>query len=123
MDDVEQVCERIVLSTRAARGEGKIEDLKAIDREYEVHVWGRPTPWSVAWSTEACVSDGEGGHARADRDDVPREVLEVAASTGPRFDAFTPTRLRSRTSSSPSWNGLATTSIQRRSARRRWPDE
>ncbi|MGB1845837.1 MAG: ABC transporter ATP-binding protein, partial [Candidatus Poseidoniaceae archaeon] len=41
MDDVEQVCERIVLLHKGRLvAEGKIEDLKAIDREYEVHVWG-----------------------------------------------------------------------------------
>ena len=41
MDDVERVCENIVLLHKGKlAAQGKIEDLKAIDREVEIHVWG-----------------------------------------------------------------------------------
>ena len=41
MDDVERVCENIVLLHKGKlAAQGKIEDLKAIDKEVEIHVWG-----------------------------------------------------------------------------------
>jgi len=41
MDDVEKVCERIVMLHKGKLiAQGKIEDLKAIDREVEIHAWG-----------------------------------------------------------------------------------
>ncbi len=43
MDDVERVCENIVLLHKGKlAAQGKIEDLKAIDKEVEIHVWGSP---------------------------------------------------------------------------------
>ena len=42
MDDVEQVCQNIVLLHKGKlAAQGRIEDLKAIDREIEIHVWGK----------------------------------------------------------------------------------
>jgi len=41
MNDVERVCERIVMLHKGKLiAQGKIEDLKAIEREVEVHAWG-----------------------------------------------------------------------------------
>ena len=41
MDDVERVCQNIVLLHKGKlAAQGRIEDLKAIDRELEIHVWG-----------------------------------------------------------------------------------
>ena len=43
MDDVERACENIVLLHKGKlAAQGKIEDLKAIDKEVEIHVWGSP---------------------------------------------------------------------------------
>ena len=40
MEDVERVCDRIVLLHKGKlAAQGKIEDLKAIDKEIEIHVW------------------------------------------------------------------------------------
>jgi len=85
MDDVEQVCERIVLLHKGRLvAEGKIEDLKAIDREYEVHVWGAADAMERGMLDRGLRVRRQGRVMRVadDRDDVPREVLEVAASTG-----------------------------------------
>ena len=44
MEDVERVCENIVLLHKGKlAAQGKIEDLKAIDKEVEIHVWGHAT--------------------------------------------------------------------------------
>ena len=41
MDDVERVCENMVLLHKGKlAAQGKIDDLKDIDREIEIHVWG-----------------------------------------------------------------------------------
>jgi ABC-2 type transport system ATP-binding protein len=41
MDDVESICDRIVMIHQGKLiAQGKIEDLKAIDREIEISVWG-----------------------------------------------------------------------------------
>lgn len=41
MDDVERVCDNIILLHKGKlAAQGRIEDLKGIDREIEVHVWG-----------------------------------------------------------------------------------
>ena len=41
MDDVERVCDHMVLLHKGKlAAQGKIEDLKDIDREIEIHVWG-----------------------------------------------------------------------------------
>ena len=46
MEDVERVCENIVLLHKGKlAAQGKIEDLKAIDKEVEIHVWGHATKW------------------------------------------------------------------------------
>ena len=113
MDDVEQVCERIVLLHKGRLvAEGKIEDLKAIDREYEVHVWG------AADAMERGMLD------RGLRVRRQGRVMRVATTAtmcrarcskwppppAPKCVASTPTRPPWKTCSSPSWNGLATTS-------------
>jgi ABC-2 type transport system ATP-binding protein len=44
MEDVERVCENIVLLHKGKlAAQGRIEDLKAIDKEVEIHVWGGAT--------------------------------------------------------------------------------
>ena len=41
MDDVERVCDNIILLHKGKlAAQGRIEDLKGIDREIEIHVWG-----------------------------------------------------------------------------------
>ena len=41
MDDVEKVCDRIVMLHKGRLiAQGRIQDLKAIDREIEIHAWG-----------------------------------------------------------------------------------
>lgn len=53
MNDVERVCERIVMLHKGKLiAQGKIEDLKAIEREVEVHAWGG------ASKLEECLVDG-----------------------------------------------------------------
>ena len=53
MNDVERVCERIVMLHKGKLiAQGKIEDLKAIEREVEVHAWGG------ASKLEECLLDG-----------------------------------------------------------------
>ena len=53
MNDVERVCERIVMLHKGKLiAQGKIEDLKAIEREVEVHAWGG------ASKLEECLIDG-----------------------------------------------------------------
>ncbi len=53
MNDVERVCERIVMLHKGKLiAQGKIEDLKAIEREVEVHAWGG------ASKLEECLNDG-----------------------------------------------------------------
>ena len=62
MDDVERVCENIILLHKGTlAAQGKIEDLKAIDREIEIHVWGGATPLKNAWSTRDSASEGKVG--------------------------------------------------------------
>ena len=52
MDDVERVCENIVLlHKRKLAAQGKIEDLKAIDREVEIHVWGSADKMEETYQT------------------------------------------------------------------------
>jgi len=54
MNDVERVCERIVMLHKGKLiAQGKIEDLKAIEREVEVHAWGG------ASKLEECLVDGD----------------------------------------------------------------
>lgn len=44
MDDVEKICDRIVMLHKGKLiAQGRIEDLKAIDKEIEIHVWGKGT--------------------------------------------------------------------------------
>lgn len=85
MDDVERVCERIVLLHKGRLvAQGRIEDLKAIDREYEVHVWGAADAMATGLSDRGLRVRREGRIMRVadERDGIAREILEVAAATG-----------------------------------------
>jgi ABC-2 type transport system ATP-binding protein len=85
MDDVEQVCERIVLLHKGRLvAQGRIEDLKAIDREYEVHVWGAADAMATGLTDRGLHVRREGRIMRVaqERDGIPTEILEVAAETG-----------------------------------------
>ena len=70
MEDVERVCENIILLHKGTlAAQGKIEDLKAIDREIEIHVWGcDPARGTVDGSRLPCSpgrsSDANRPHAR-----------------------------------------------------------
>ena len=85
MDDVERVCDNIVLLHKGKlAAQGKIEDLKAIDKEVEIHVWG------AASKMEEALSDG-GMHVRREGrimrightgDETYNQILQTAANVG-----------------------------------------
>ena len=85
MDDVEKVCENIVLLHKGKlAAQGKIEDLKAIDKEIEIHVWG-----SAAKMEETLVDRGmkvrrEGRVMRIGHngEDTYNNILQTAADVG-----------------------------------------
>ncbi len=84
MDDVEHICDRIVMIHKGkVIAQGRIEDLKAIDREIEISVWGGASRLEDALS--------HGGHdvrrtgrvmriVRQD-EDTYREIMAAAAQT------------------------------------------
>ena len=85
MDDVERVCDNIVLLHKGKlAAQGKIEDLKAIDKEVEIHVWG------AASKMEEALSDGGMNVRREGRimrightgDETYNQILQTAANVG-----------------------------------------
>lgn len=85
MDDVERICEDIVLLYKGRlAAQGKIEDLKAIDREIEIHVWGGADALESALSDQGLSIRREGRVMRIKciEDDVHKTILETAAKTG-----------------------------------------
>ena len=85
MDDVEQVCENIVLLHKGKlAAQGRIEDLKAIDREIEIHVWGKANELENALAKEGLEVRREGRmmRIRHDGDATTHRILKCAADTG-----------------------------------------
>ena len=85
MDDVEQVCENIVLLHKGKlAAQGRIEDLKAIDREIEIHVWGKANELENALGKEGLEVRREGRmmRIRHDGDATTHRILKCAADTG-----------------------------------------
>ena len=85
MNDVERVCERIVMLHKGKLiAQGKIEDLKAIEREVEVHAWGG------ASKLEECLNDGGLKVRRTGRvlrvvhvdDSTYDQIISAAAKSG-----------------------------------------
>ena len=85
MDDVERVCENIVLLHKGRlAAQGRIEDLKAIDRELEIHVWGMANELEQALGKEGLEVRREGRmmRIRHDGEKTTQRILKCAADTG-----------------------------------------
>lgn len=85
MEDVEKVCENIILLHKGTlAAQGKIEDLKAIDREIEIHVWGGATPLEQRLKDEGFGVRREGRVMRIahTEEDTTTHILRAAAEVG-----------------------------------------
>ena len=85
MDDVERVCDNIVLLHKGRlAAQGAIEDLKAIDREIEIHVWGGATKLEQAMLADGLSVRREGRVMRIAHigEDTTMRILACAANTG-----------------------------------------
>ena len=85
MDDVERVCENIVLLHKGKlAAQGKIEDLKAIDREVEIHVWGSANKMEEGLSDIGLKVRREGRVMRIGHtgDETYNQILQVASKVG-----------------------------------------
>jgi len=85
MEDVERVCESMVLLHKGKlAAQGRIEDLKAIDREIEIHVWGSANELEQAMSKDGLDVRREGRIMRIkhEGDNTTHRILKCAAETG-----------------------------------------
>ncbi len=85
MEDVEQVCENILLLHKGSlAAQGKIEDLKAIDKEIEIHVWGGATPLEQKLKDQGFRVRREGRVMRIahTEEDTTTHILRAAAEVG-----------------------------------------
>ena len=85
MEDVERVCENIILLHKGTlAAQGKIEDLKAIDREIEIHVWGGATRLEERLTGQGFRVRREGRVMRIahTQDDTTTSILQAAADVG-----------------------------------------
>ena len=85
MDDVERVCENIVLLHKGKlAAQGKIEDLKAIDKEVEIHVWGSADKMEETLADRGMKVRREGRVMRVGHtgEDTYNQILEAAADIG-----------------------------------------
>ena len=85
MDDVERVCENIVLLHKGKlAAQGKIEDLKAIDKEVEIHVWGSPGKMEETLKDRGMKVRREGRVMRIGHvgDETYDSILKAAADVG-----------------------------------------
>ncbi|MBT3657805.1 MAG: ATP-binding cassette domain-containing protein [Euryarchaeota archaeon] len=85
MDDVERVCENIVLLHKGKlAAQGKIEDLKAIDREVEIHVWGSANKMEEALTDRGMKVRREGRVMRIGHtgDETYNQILQTASDIG-----------------------------------------
>ena len=84
MDDVEKVCERIVMLHKGKLiAQGKIEDLKAIDREVEIHAWGGASRLEEHLTTAGLKVRRTGRVLRVIREDETTydQIIESADAT------------------------------------------
>ena len=82
MDDVEKICDRIVMIHKGKLiAQGKIEDLKAIDREIEIWVWGGASRMETALKDAGLTPRRTGRVMRVVRQDETTYdlILELAA--------------------------------------------
>ena len=85
MDDVERVCDNIVLLHKGKlAAQGKIEDLKAIDREVEIHVWGSDSKMEETLTDRGMKVRREGRVMRIGNtgEETYNQILEAAADVG-----------------------------------------
>ena len=85
MDDVERVCENIVLLHKGKlSAQGKIEDLKAIDREVEIHVWGSANKMEETLTDRGMKVRREGRVMRIGHtgDETYNQILQTASDVG-----------------------------------------
>lgn len=85
MDDVERVCENIVLLHKGKlAAQGKIEDLKAIDREVEIHVWGSANKMEQTLIDRGMKVRREGRVMRIGHtgDETYNQILQTASDVG-----------------------------------------
>ena len=85
MDDVERVCDNIVLLHKGKlAAQGKIEDLKAIDKEVEIHVWGSASKMEETLSDRGMKVRREGRVMRIGHtgEETYNQILEAAADVG-----------------------------------------
>ena len=85
MDDVERVCENIVLLHKGKlAAQGKIEDLKAIDKEVEIHVWGSAGKMEETLKNRGMKVRREGRVMRIGHtgDDTYDSILQAAVDAG-----------------------------------------
>ena len=85
MEDVERVCENIVLLHKGKlAAQGRIEDLKAIDREVEIHVWGGATPLEELLRDRGFKVRREGRVMRIanTHEDTTTHILQAASEVG-----------------------------------------
>ncbi|MFL2962400.1 MAG: ABC transporter ATP-binding protein [Candidatus Poseidoniaceae archaeon] len=85
MDDVERVCDNIVLLHKGKlAAQGKIEDLKAIDREVEIHVWGSANKMEETLTDRGMKVRREGRVMRVGHtgDETYDQILQAASEVG-----------------------------------------
>ena len=85
MDDVERVCDNIVLLHKGKlAAQGKIEDLKAIDREVEIHVWGAASKMEESLTDKGLRVRREGRIMRIGHtgEETYNQILQTAADVG-----------------------------------------
>ena len=85
MDDVERVCGNIVLLHKGKlAAQGKIEDLKAIDREVEIHVWGSANKMEETLTDRGMKVRREGRVMRVGHtgDETYDQILQAASEVG-----------------------------------------
>ncbi len=85
MDDVERVCDNIVLLHKGKlAAQGRIEDLKDIDREIEIHVWGNASKLEEKMASIGLQVRREGRIMRIlhQDEDTTTKILTCAKDTG-----------------------------------------
>jgi len=85
MDDVERVCDNIVLLHKGKlAAQGRIEDLKDIDREMEIHVWGNASKLEEKMTSIGLQVRREGRIMRImhEGEDTTTKILTCAAEVG-----------------------------------------
>ena len=85
MEDVELVCDDIVLLHKGKlAAQGRIQDLKAIDREIEIHVWGAASKMEEMLNDRGMKVRREGRvmRIRHEGEGTYNDVLKAAVAAG-----------------------------------------